>query len=104
MSVCAVKPFKAVVGFSFTFGKHKGRALRDVLSESPSYIHWCACKMSWFHDMLKKEEPEIFEALKKTERALAVQEDAWAYTGGRLPSYDGVFWKVYKPKAEARGV
>ena len=84
----------------FTFGKHKGRAFSDVLSESPSYVHWCACNMPWFKDALKRDEPDIFNALKESEKALRSERDAWAYTGGRLPSYDGVFWKV---KSEIAG-
>jgi len=88
---------QSVVGFSFSFGKHKGRSLREVLSESPSYIHWCACNMAWFKAMLKRDEPQMFDALKKAETALRDEEDAWAYSGGRMPSYDSVFAKVYKP-------
>jgi len=32
----------------FTFGKHKGKVLRDVLNEEPSYVWWCIRKFEWF--------------------------------------------------------
>jgi hypothetical protein len=87
---------QANVEFIFTFGNHKDRKLREVLLESPSYIHWCACKMPWFKDMLKRNEPQIFSMLKQSETALRNEEEAWAWKGGKFPTYDEVFLKVYK--------
>jgi len=26
---------------SFTFGKHKGHQIEDVIEDDPSYIEWC---------------------------------------------------------------
>jgi len=56
--------------FTFTFGKHQGETLTEVLDESPSYVHWCACKIPWFKELIKTESSDIFQAFKETENAL----------------------------------
>lgn len=87
--------------FVFSFGRHKGMKFDDVLRESPSYIYWCARNIPWLKDRMKKEAPELYEAMKRAERALADEEEAWVYKGGRLPRFDDVFRKVYKKRGAA---
>ena len=32
----------------FTFGKHKGRPVTEVIKENPGYVAWCAENVSFF--------------------------------------------------------
>lgn len=45
----------------FTFGKHKGKSVEDVLSFDPSYLVWCLENLDWF-DVDTGLEDEIYEA------------------------------------------
>ncbi len=41
----------------FTFGKHKGKRLDDVLKSAPEYIVWCRANIEWFrpeHEIVGK--------------------------------------------------
>lgn len=82
--------------FALTFGKYKGEKIDDVVSKSPSYIYWAASNIAWFKEELKKTRPDIYEALLKTYRAKQDEEDAWAYTGGRMPDFDLIFWRIFR--------
>ncbi|MDR2065229.1 MAG: hypothetical protein LBP85_05940 [Prevotellaceae bacterium] len=49
----------------FTFGKHSGKTLREVLEIQPSYIDWCAVNLDLFYisgdviDKLKSIRPDF---------------------------------------------
>lgn len=77
--------------YVFTFGKYKGRKLTEV---PPSYAHWCACNLTWFKNVLKKDFPQMFENLQKTEKKLQQAKEAWAYTGGRIPTFDSLYFAI----------
>ena len=82
--------------YVFNFGKHKGDKLQDVVESDPGYVYWCACKIERFRNMLKKDYPELFQLLIKAQRALQSSEEAWAYTGGRMPQFDPIFRRMYR--------
>ena len=46
--------------WKFTFGKHKGRTIRYVLDESPSYIIWVRDNVDW----LELDTKVVDEALE----------------------------------------
>ena len=41
---------KKVIGleYRFTFGKHNGELLKDILEIEPEYILWCSDDIDWF--------------------------------------------------------
>jgi hypothetical protein len=82
--------------YVFTFGKYKGKNLSEVLNISPSYILWCSIQISHFQDMIEKQYPLILKAIKQAGKNLQEEKEAWAYTGGKMPNYDSVFWKTYR--------
>lgn len=34
--------------YVFTFGKHKGDKLEDMLESDPGYLDWCLDNVDWF--------------------------------------------------------
>lgn len=79
---------------TFTFGKHKGEQLTDVVDSDVGYVYWCACKIDWFREMLKQEHSNLYALLIKTQRALQSSKEAWCYSGGRMPRFESVFWGI----------
>src|ERR1035437_7544758 len=86
--------------YIFTFGKYKGRKLTEVLDKSPSYVHWCVSNMQWFKDILKKDFPKVYDDLLKTEKGLQSSVEAWAYTGGRIPTFDSLYFSILTHKKD----
>ncbi len=63
----------------FTFGKHKGKTLRELLKHHRSYINWCSINVNYFYiskevlDEAKQINPTFLltkEALEKLEMKL----------------------------------
>lgn len=40
-----------------SFGRYKGRTIREMLEEDPNYLTWAHTKIGWF-----KLEPDVMEA------------------------------------------
>lgn len=45
------------INYVFTFGKHKGKSIREVIEKDPSYVPWCVQNIKWFK--LHKDVVEI---------------------------------------------
>ena len=86
----------------FNFGKHKDKTLRQVLNESPSYVNWCVCTIPRFRLMLKRDYPQLYAKLRRARVALALAEDAWAWSGGRKPGFDWAWHVIENPNANRR--
>lgn len=63
----------------FTFGKHKGKLIRQVMSDHPDYIYWMHC--SGFSDFGKEITEFIFQfeelfpaAAEKVKRKVAAKK------------------------------
>lgn len=92
--------------YVFHFGMYKGRTIWDIEETNPSYILWCACNIPKFRLRLKEEYPELRERLVKAYKALSEEQEAWAYTGGRMPTFNSVYARLHGkgiPRQPVRG-
>lgn len=90
--------------YVFRFGMYKGRTIWDIEETNPSYILWCACNIPRFRLMLKEEYPELRARLIRAYRALESAQEAWAWTGGRMPVFNDVYGKLKdRPTEPAKG-
>lgn len=78
----------------FTFGKHKGKPLWQVLRESPSYVNWCAETIPRFRLMLERDYRDLVLRLIAARTILEAALDAWGWSGGRMPSFDWAWERV----------
>lgn len=57
--------------YTFTFGKYKGKSLRDVIDEDAEYVIWCHKNVNGF----VLADKDYQEALKEMDRQGNVWED-----------------------------
>jgi hypothetical protein len=82
---------------TFTFGKYKGRRVRDIISVDPEYVSWASWNVEWFE--LDAEEISLLHEVTRSYLRTAMvcgYDPFWDWTK-RLPdkvvkSYEETSW------------
>lgn len=61
--------------YIFTFGKHKGKTLKEVMYEDPSYLLWADDNVDGF---------ELSDYLRDKVEEIAAEDDGWEPSWGDL--------------------
>lgn len=52
----------------YTFGKHKGKNIKDVFEDNPDYVRWSFYNVEWFRKQIESLDFEFSEVIRESQR------------------------------------